>query len=106
MLVWVLEFSTPVGNFRTNHRTMLAGKGVGFFRRFIEAVDPSYQSGAVDVDKLVGKTLRVSMVDDIDRRTGQKTGYLKVDEALPDDSGNAFPSDESQPSFTEDDIPF
>lgn len=95
MINWKLELAGPNGtNFTSYHTTMLAGKGTGFLRRFMEAVNPNYNGEAIDTDKLNGKTLQVKMVDEINQQTGQKTGYLRVGDVSPDPDSSPFPESE------------
>src|SRR3954464_7955429 len=61
MLNWKIEVAGHGQNFTVWHNTMLSGKGVSFLRRFIQAIDPSYDGGQIDTDVLIGKTLTVDL---------------------------------------------
>lgn len=86
---WKLECVGSSGNFSVFHTTNLSGRGVGFFRRFMEAINPGYSGEPVDLPKLVGQTLSVELGPEV--RDGQKTGYLKVVEVSADNDNSPFP---------------
>ena len=88
-LNWKLECATPRGILSVFHSTPIAGKGAGFFRRFMEAIDPNYDGRPVDADQLIGRTLRVQLEDQVDANN-RKTGYLKVAEVMPDPDHSEF----------------
>lgn len=91
MVKWKLEVAGPSSTFTVWNTTMLAGRGVGFFRRFVEAVEPSYDGGPIDTDTLIGKTVQVELIDEY-TQDGKKTGYLRVKEAFQDTDATDFPT--------------
>ncbi len=86
---WKVECAGNSGSFSVFHTTNISGRGVGFFRRFMEAINPSYGGEAVDLPGLVGQTLSVELGPEV--RDGQKTGYLKVIEVAADSASEPFP---------------
>lgn len=110
---WKLEVLGDRRTFTNYYSTPLSGKGAGMFRKMMEAIDPGYAGGVVDLDALAGQTLQVEMEYEKDR-DGNRGRYLRVRDPLPDTDSAPFPGDEpsrgdsnsSGPSFTEDDIPF
>lgn len=106
-LNWKLLVDTPHGQFNLFHTTPLNGKGAGFLRRFIEAFNPNYNGGAFDPDSLIGRTVRVALKDEVGR-DGQKTGYLRINEAMLDQDSSPFPEPAASAgsNFNEADIPF
>lgn len=87
---WKLETLGASGGVTIFHSTPIEGKGAGFFKRFVQAtINPLYDGGQVDLEKIIGKTLVVDTFKD-DR------GYLKVREVEPD--AESFDANEDVPS--------
>lgn len=87
-LNWKLEVARAEGHFFVFHRTMLSGKGAGFLKRFIQAVDPGYEGGEFDADSLIGRSISVDLV----KKEG--SDFLAVGSVEADDSPEPFPSDD------------
>ena len=58
--------------------TMLSGKGTVMLQRLYQAALGTKLEGSFDPDTLLGKPVSVTVIDGIDKDTGEKTGFAEV----------------------------
>ena len=63
---------------RIYHKTSISGKAAFRLQQFYQAAVGAPLSGQFDTEQLVGKQLSIEVVDGMDRKTGEPTGYTEV----------------------------
>lgn len=63
---------------RIFHKTPITGKGAFQLQRFYRAATGRPVTGAFDTEDVVGKSVEITVVDGVNRQTGELTGYIEV----------------------------
>lgn len=81
-LLWKLETfgseKTENNNRTLWHSTPVSGKGAGILKSFVTAATGETPTGPFDTDKILGREIKVTVVDGKDYKTGEPTGYAEV----------------------------
>lgn len=81
-LNWELETvgeSDPKNNGRRIfYKTPLTGPGAFTLQRLYKAAMGQALTGNFDTEHLMGKKVQVEVIEGVDRRTGEKTGYNEI----------------------------
>lgn len=84
---WILETQNspePKNNGRKIfYSTPVSGKGAFLAQRFYKAATGEPLTGPFDTEQLLGKGLKVTVEDGVNRQTGEKTGYIEVSSVKP-----------------------
>jgi len=84
---WKLEtFGAEVSQLNNRvvfHSTPTTGKGAGILKSFLVAAMGELPGGSFDTDAVLGRELQVTTIEEIDRTTGEKTGYARVKSVAP-----------------------
>lgn len=63
---------------RIYHKTSVSGKGAFVLQQFYRAATGTALTGPFDTEQLMGKELAVEVIDGVNRKTGEPTGYIEV----------------------------
>ncbi len=63
---------------KTYAKTSVSGKGAFMLQAMYRAATGKALTGEFDTEELVGKELSVTLVDGINRQSGEPTGYVEV----------------------------
>lgn len=77
------EKETKNNGRRIFHKTSLSGKGAFQLQQFYKAATGQSLTGDFDTDMLLGKQVEVQVVDGVNRKTGEPTGYTEVAKVRP-----------------------
>jgi hypothetical protein len=68
---------------RIFHKTATSGKGAFMLQQLVRAATGKVITGAFDTEEVVGKQIAVTIVDGVNRQTGEPTGYTEVKKVAP-----------------------
>lgn len=77
------ESDTKNNGRRIFHKTPITGKGAFQLQRFYRAATGKSVTGAFDTEDVVGKSVEITVVDGVNRQTGEPTGYIEVKSVKP-----------------------
>lgn len=68
---------------RVYHKTSTSGKGAFMLQRFYRAATGKSVTGEFDTEECLGKALEITIVDGVNRQTGEPTGYPEIKAVRP-----------------------
>lgn len=63
-------------------KTPISGKGAFRLQELYRAATSAALTGSFDTEQLVGKTVKIEVVDGVNRQTGEPTGYTEVKKVI------------------------
>lgn len=72
------EENTKNNGRRLFHKTATSGKGAFTLQQMYMAAVGTALTGEFDTEQLLGKSVAVEVIDGIDRKSGEPTGYVEV----------------------------